>query len=57
MEAKKKYHKPQLREVKLIPEEAVLSYCRTTAGRASMTNKSCTINTKCLGRTSVAGGS
>lgn len=58
MEIKKKmYHKPQLREVKLVPEEAVLTFCRTSTGRANITNKSCTGNTKCTGRTSTEGGS
>ena len=56
METKKKYHKPQLREVKLIAEEAVLTYCRTTGGITGA-NRTCASNTRCTRATSATGGS
>jgi len=45
MEANKKKHykKPQLQEVKLVPEEAVLTNCKTAAGKH---HRSC-IHKKC----------
>jgi len=43
---KKSYKKPQLQEVKLVPEEAVLTNCKTTASRSNRTctNASCATN-------------
>lgn len=29
---KKAYHKPEIKQVKLVPEEAVLQFCKTTVG-------------------------
>lgn len=29
---KKAYHKPEIKQVKLVPEEAVLQFCKTTFG-------------------------
>jgi len=53
METNKKrhYEKPQLQEVKLVPEEAVLAACKTTASRA---NRGCT-NSRCAATTRANG--
>ena len=56
METNKKrpYRKPQIEEVKLIPEEAVLTNCKTASGRGS-TTRACSANRLCSGRTSTNG--
>lgn len=38
---KKKYEKPQIREVKIIPEDATLSGCKKGAGAPGSGNKNC----------------
>jgi len=56
METNKKrhYEKPQLQEVKLVPEEAVLAACKTASGRGT-TTRSCSSSTRCSRRTSANG--
>lgn len=56
METNKKrlYQKPQLQEVKLVPEEAVLVACKTARGRGT-TRRSCRSSTQCTRRTSANG--
>lgn len=56
METNKKrhYEKPQLQEVKLVPEEAVLAACKTASGRGT-TARSCSSSTRCSRRTSANG--
>ncbi len=51
---KKRYEKPQLQEVKLVPEEAVLAFCKTASGRGTST-RSCRNSNRCSGRTSANG--
>lgn len=51
---KKHYEKPQLQEVKLVPEEAVLAACKTSSGRGT-TTRSCRSSTRCTGRLSAVG--
>lgn len=40
---KKPYQKPQLQEVKLIPEEAVLTNCKTTTASAGRVQCRCVL--------------
>ena len=56
METNKKrhYEKPQLQEVKLVPEEAVLAACKTATGLAGGT-RTCRTSNKCSGATSAVG--
>ena len=51
---KKSYIKPSLKEVTLIPEEAVLTNCKTAGGRGTV-NRSCDKFNRCSGRTSANG--
>lgn len=51
---KKPYERPSLKEVKLIPEEAVLTNCKTATGRGT-TTRACSANRLCAGRTSANG--
>ncbi len=54
MNSKKPYQKPQLQEVKLVPEEAVLAACKTATGRGTGT-RTCRTSSTCTGRTSAVG--
>lgn len=54
MNKKKQYQKPQLQEVKLVPEEAVLAACKTATGRTGGT-RTCRTSTRCTGATSTEG--
>jgi len=51
---KKHYEKPQLQEVKLVPEEAVLTNCKTANGLAGGT-RTCRTSRGCSGATSLVG--
>ena len=51
---KKPYKKPQLQEVKLVPEEAVLTACKTANGLAGGT-RTCRTSRGCSGATSAVG--
>lgn len=51
---KKLYQKPEIQEVKLVPEEAVLTACKTTSGRGT-TTRSCRASNRCTGATSAVG--
>jgi hypothetical protein len=45
--SRKPYKKPQINQVKLIVDEAVLGGCKIQAGNPGMTDKHCT-HTKCV---------
>lgn len=51
---KKPYQKPRLEEVKLVPEEAVLAFCKTASGLGT-TTRTCRTSNRCSGRTSAVG--
>jgi hypothetical protein len=40
-EIRKPYHKPEIQQVRLVVEEAVLQACKTNASEAAGKNKNC----------------
>jgi len=41
MEEKKSYQRPEIKRVNLVPEEAVLTGCKTAAGTAKSASRKC----------------
>lgn len=54
---KKAYQKPQLQEVKLVPEEAVLAGCKTTATARTGNSRPCGPTSSCTGAVNTQGTS
>jgi hypothetical protein len=48
--SKKKYHKPEIRKVRLAPEEAVLAACKTAGVLRTKGNKCDNLQGGCISR-------